>query len=256
MVLGNPHFPWDGPERFFQAQLTIPGKVDVAGGEPVRRAGGADRTTRNLAWSHTVSTAFRFTPFEVKLVPGAPTTYWVDGQPLSDESGDGQVTVEVRRRASSGRARSTRQYGPVFTSLLGLPLFPWTSASAFSDGRRQRRQLPLPESLLRDEPGPERRAVRHDIRAALPGDSLGQLDRRGFHRQGLLRGHRRDPQRLRRQGDSPAVRRWAWRPSRPSRLPVLDGSRSSCDWDDDPDAVGARHLRTEPTSPRSSVTTT
>ena len=30
MVLGNPHFPWDGAERFYQSQLTIPGKLDVA----------------------------------------------------------------------------------------------------------------------------------------------------------------------------------------------------------------------------------
>src|SRR3954451_7480554 len=27
LLLGNPHFPWDGPERFYQAQLTIPGKA-------------------------------------------------------------------------------------------------------------------------------------------------------------------------------------------------------------------------------------
>ena len=26
MLLGNPHFPWDGSERFYQAQLTIPGR--------------------------------------------------------------------------------------------------------------------------------------------------------------------------------------------------------------------------------------
>ena len=25
MMLGNPHFPWDGSERFYEAQLTIPG---------------------------------------------------------------------------------------------------------------------------------------------------------------------------------------------------------------------------------------
>ena len=37
--------------------------------------------TDHLAWSHTVSTAYRFTPFELKLVPGSPTTYLYDGQP-------------------------------------------------------------------------------------------------------------------------------------------------------------------------------
>ena len=63
MVLGNPHFPWDGSERFFESQLTIPGKVNVSGaslfGVPVDQLIGH---TDNLAWSHTVSTAYRFTP--------------------------------------------------------------------------------------------------------------------------------------------------------------------------------------------------
>ena len=80
MVLGNPHFPWDGSERFFEAQLTIPGQINVSGaslfGVPVINIGHTD----HLAWSHTVSTAFRFTPFELRLVPGSPTSYIYDGQ--------------------------------------------------------------------------------------------------------------------------------------------------------------------------------
>src|SRR5213078_2155778 len=31
LLLGNPHFPWHGPERFYQMQLTIPGQVNVTG---------------------------------------------------------------------------------------------------------------------------------------------------------------------------------------------------------------------------------
>jgi len=58
MVLGNPHFPWRGRYRFEQAHLTIPGTYDVAGasliGSPVVNIGW----NRNVAWSHTVSTAF------------------------------------------------------------------------------------------------------------------------------------------------------------------------------------------------------
>ena len=46
MVLGNPHFPWDGSERFFESQLTIPGKVNVERREPVRRADGPHRPHR------------------------------------------------------------------------------------------------------------------------------------------------------------------------------------------------------------------
>ena len=31
IVLGNPHFPWDGGDRFWQSHLTIPGELDVQG---------------------------------------------------------------------------------------------------------------------------------------------------------------------------------------------------------------------------------
>ncbi|MGJ8686025.1 MAG: penicillin acylase family protein, partial [Spongiibacteraceae bacterium] len=81
MLLGNPHFPWDGAERFHQAHLTIPGELDTTGvalfGVPMILVGH----TENLAWTHTVSSAWRFTPYQLTLVPGDPTSYLVDGQP-------------------------------------------------------------------------------------------------------------------------------------------------------------------------------
>ncbi|MCU1360252.1 MAG: peptidase penicillin amidase, partial [Ilumatobacteraceae bacterium] len=74
MLLGNPHFPWNGRYRFSQQQLTIPGKYNVAGasliGSPVVNIGW----NNNVAWSHTVSTAYRFTPYEYRTV-GTPFTY-------------------------------------------------------------------------------------------------------------------------------------------------------------------------------------
>lgn len=74
MLLGNPHFPWRGRYRFTQQHLTIPGVYDVAGasliGSPAVNIGFND----NVAWSHTVSTAYRFAPYEYKIV-GSPTTY-------------------------------------------------------------------------------------------------------------------------------------------------------------------------------------
>ena len=93
MVLGNPHFPWRGRYRFTQTHLTIPGEYDVAGaslvGSPVVNIG----FNRDVAWSHTVSTAYRFTPYEYRTV-GSPTTYL---------TADG--TREVRRREVTFRAR-------------------------------------------------------------------------------------------------------------------------------------------------------
>src|SRR5439155_14539039 len=52
LLLGNPHFPWVGPERFYQAELTIPKKLRVEGaslyGVPLILIGH----TQNMAWSH------------------------------------------------------------------------------------------------------------------------------------------------------------------------------------------------------------
>ena len=79
MILGNPHFPWHGRYRFAQAHLTIPGEYDVAGasllGSPVVNIG----FNKDVAWSHTVSTAYRFTPYEYRTCRAArrstsPTT--------------------------------------------------------------------------------------------------------------------------------------------------------------------------------------
>ena len=134
MLLGNPHFPWYGSERFYQIHLTIPGKVNVAGaslfGAPLVLVGH----TESLAWSHTVSTAYRFTPYELTLVPGTPTSYLVDGAPepmtaraVSVQALTAGGTLETRTRT----LYSTR-YGPMFSSIFNLPIFPWTPARAFA----------------------------------------------------------------------------------------------------------------------------
>lgn len=95
MVLGNPHFPWRGRYRFTQAHLTIPGVYNVAGGmllgSPVVNIGWND----HVAWTHTVSTAFRFTPYEYRLVPGAPTTYLTVEGPKELERREVKLTVKA-----------------------------------------------------------------------------------------------------------------------------------------------------------------
>ena len=134
MVYGNPHFPWEGPERFYQSHLTIPGKVNVAGGSligvPVINIGWTD----GLAWSHTVSTARRFVPYELELVPGSPTTYIHDGRPR--EMTGRTVTVQARTAEGGLEPRSRTLYsshhGPILTGILGLPIFPWTPERAYA----------------------------------------------------------------------------------------------------------------------------
>jgi acyl-homoserine-lactone acylase len=134
LLYGNPHFPWQGSERFYQSHLTIPGKMDVTGGSllgvPIVLIG----TTHGVAWSHTVSTSRRFVPYQLSLVPGSPMSYVQDGQ-VKRMSAD-NVTVSVRGKdgAIAPRTRTlySSEHGPIFTSLLGLPLFAWTPLYAYA----------------------------------------------------------------------------------------------------------------------------
>jgi acyl-homoserine-lactone acylase len=135
LLLGNPHFPWVGPERFYQAELTIPRKIQVEGaslyGVPLILIGH----TQNMAWSHTVSTAFRFTPFQLTLVPGKPTEYLYDAAPTPMTSRT--VTVQALQEDGSLKAVTrtlySSRFGPIFNSLTGIPL-PWSTATAFALG--------------------------------------------------------------------------------------------------------------------------
>ena len=53
----------------------------------------ASPVTRRLTWRHTVSTARRFTPYQLELRDGRPTHYWVDGRPVAMR----KRTVRLRR---------------------------------------------------------------------------------------------------------------------------------------------------------------
>ncbi|MBZ5737113.1 penicillin acylase family protein [Nocardioides mangrovi] len=94
MLLGNPHFPWLGRYRFTEMHLTVPGKLDVAGGAlvgfPTINIGFND----DVAWSHTVSTAYRFTPYEYKTA-GTPTSYQTANGTAQLERRDVQVQVKT-----------------------------------------------------------------------------------------------------------------------------------------------------------------
>jgi acyl-homoserine-lactone acylase len=237
MMLGNPHFPWDGSERFYEAQLTIPGVVNAEGGSlfgvPLVLIGHTD----NLAWSHTVSTAYRFTPFEETLVPGSPTTYLYDGQPRQMKAEEVTVTVKNPDGTLEPRTRTlySTHHGPIFNSLLGLDLFPWTPAKAFSLGDANATNFRYLNHFL-------------EVNMAQSVDELSDI----LHRnQGI-------PWVNTLAADSSGKTLYAdisVTPNVPDSkaqtcdtevgaatfaalgLPVLDGSRSACEWDTDADAV-------------------
>ena len=130
-LLGNPHFPWQGIERFYAVHLTIPGRYDVMGasifGFPLVNIG----FNRDLAWSHTVSTARRFVLRELAIAPGQPTAYVVDGTvvPMTPET----VDVDVRQADGSVVKTThtfwTTRYGPV---VVPAAVAAWTPTRAFA----------------------------------------------------------------------------------------------------------------------------
>ncbi|MBM7515930.1 penicillin acylase family protein [Nocardioides nitrophenolicus] len=105
MLLGNPHFPWVGRYKFTQQQLTIPGVYDVAGasliGSPVVNIGW----NRDVAWSHTVSTAYRFTPYEYLTVGPGPLYLSANGLLRKAE----RRWVDVAVKQPDGSVRTVRE---------------------------------------------------------------------------------------------------------------------------------------------------
>ena len=80
MLLGNPHQPWNGSGRWYEAHLTIPGEYDAAGASLQGLPWMGIGFTRDLAWTHTVDYATRFTLYEVTLNPDNPMQYDYDGE--------------------------------------------------------------------------------------------------------------------------------------------------------------------------------
>jgi acyl-homoserine-lactone acylase len=131
MLLANPHFPWEGELRFWEAHLTIPGEVNVYGvalsGLPGIQIGFNDA----IAWSHTTSSGHRFTLYRYDLDPADPTVYLVDGEPR--EMTPQEITIEVAGADGGEPTEMTRtlwstHHGPV----ISLGALPWSNEQAIA----------------------------------------------------------------------------------------------------------------------------
>lgn len=130
LLLGNPHYPWHGGRRFWQAQQTIPGELNVAGGALLGSPTISIGHNSHVAWSHTVSSGVPFNLHRLTLDPADPTVYVVDGKP--HRMTKRTVTVAVKDGAPVTRTQWWTRYGPVVASADGeLPL-PWTTTTAYA----------------------------------------------------------------------------------------------------------------------------
>lgn len=130
LLLGNPHYPWQGGRRFWQSQQTIPGELNVSGGSLLGSATISIGHNAKVAWSHTVATGVPLNLHQLTLDPADPTTYLVDGKP--EKMTRRTVTVQVKDGAPVTRTQWWTRYGPVVTSFgASLPL-PWSSTTAYA----------------------------------------------------------------------------------------------------------------------------
>lgn len=235
MVLGNPHFPWDGPERFYQAAFHVNRPwwegpdIEVSGaslfGVPLILIGH----TRNLAWSHTVSTAFRFTPMELRLVPGDPYSYIVDG--VARRMSVDEVTVP----GQGTRKLYSTIYGPVLTEILGLPIFPWTPTTAYAMADANADNFRVFNHFYETNQAQSTQELLEILKRnqGIPWVNTIAADSQGWALYADIGTVPNVPdQKVKTCSGALGVATFGL-----LGLPTLDGSRSACFWDNDPDAA-------------------
>jgi acyl-homoserine-lactone acylase len=119
MLYGNPHEPWYGVQRFYEFHLTIPGEIDVMGagqqGQPFVNIG----FNKDVAWSHTVSTAKRFTLYQLQLVPGEPLKYQymnADGEMEQRDIVKEEITIDLPGGTTHTGAIYVSHFGPMLAA--------------------------------------------------------------------------------------------------------------------------------------------
>ncbi len=130
MLFANPHWRWHEPERWFEAQLTVPGKLNVYGavleGLPVILFG----FNQNVAWTHTASVPKRETIYQLRLALGTAPSYEFEGQvrPMSRRTVTVLVKEDNGQLAPQSHTFWETQFGPVITDQNLV----WTSTTAYA----------------------------------------------------------------------------------------------------------------------------
>lgn len=251
MLWGNPHFPWTGTERLYISHLTIPGKLDIMGsslyGVPAVLIGFTD----NFAWSHTVSTAYRFTLYELTLDPSSPTKYMYDGASRAMTA----VPISIDIKEADGTISHTSKtlyrshYGPMLTvTASGVPVLGWNNAKAYTlrDANAENDRLINQFAQWDQAKSLDEFKALHKSILGVPWVNTVATGPGGKAYYGDITVVPNVPDAKSQACTTaltPAVQQLL------PGLPLLDGSRSSCEWDTDADApapgiFGPSHLPT------------
>jgi acyl-homoserine-lactone acylase len=244
--VANPHLSWDDDIRWWQTQLTIPGRLDVSGGEFLGAPLVVMGHTASVSWSITTAEdSRRVTVFELELVDGSPTTYVVDGQPEAMQRRE--VNVDVKQPdgslATVQNVQWWTRFGPVVGEGSILPIPPWTAGGDGEPGRAyairdaNATNLRMMNTLFAFNHAERTEDILTAIRETqgVPWWTVAAADSEG---QALLS----QIQVLPNVNDEHAARcntEFGQALFAMARFPVLDGSRSDCEWESDPDALEA-----------------
>lgn len=236
MLLANSHVPWRGTEQLWEHHLRLPGRMNVWGASFVGLPLVNEGYNGSVAWTHTNDTSRRFTFFKLKLAPGNPTTYLVDGEPERMR----KRTVAIRVRTPGGGLQSRKHtfYITRYGVVTNLPEagFAWTQDEAYALRDANADNLRATNTWFalgraRNVPGVRRALV---TTQGAPWVNTLATDRRGrtiFANIGPV------PHVTQAKLDAclpDGFPRLAWEVA---RLPTLDGSRSACNWGRDRSAI-------------------
>ncbi|PTB90395.1 acylase [Pseudidiomarina aestuarii] len=126
MLIANPHFPYTGNQRFWSFGVEVPGEMKVVGGSLSGMPGVVNiGMTEHMAWTHTFSTASRFTVHRLTLDTSDPDrkTYLLDGEPvpMTEQFHEIQVATGPGTFATLQKRSYHSEFGPIIVVPGALP---------------------------------------------------------------------------------------------------------------------------------------
>ncbi|GMV45899.1 MAG: penicillin amidase [Pseudomonadota bacterium] len=241
LLFANPHLPSFGSSRLSLLHVTRPGHYDVLGSAFVGMPFPTVGFNRHLAYTGTISQSQHLSYFALRLAPGNPLAYLVDGRVEAMKP----RTLRVEAAGPDGRPEVRQhtiyetRYGPVFA----LPgRYAWTRERAFAI-RDANSENPNLLNQLESYARSRDVAELHAAQLRLLGNSwliVTAADDRGQAYHGNLTPVPRiTDDMLARCVDTefrPQLAEVGTYPPKPAAVVVLDGSRSDCSWSEHADA--------------------
>ncbi|MFL1466658.1 penicillin acylase family protein [Marinobacter sp. HN1S83] len=135
ILFGNPHFPWEKTERLYLAHLKVGDQAEIMGAALYGLPAVLIGFNEHFAWSHTVSTAYRFSFYELTLNPADPTQYLYEGEFVDMDATE--ITVQAMDESGEvsdvTRTLYSSRYGPMLTfEAAGVPILNWSNGKAYT----------------------------------------------------------------------------------------------------------------------------